>query len=71
MIRTPEPHDRRDPPVWDALYLDGAIPIDPLVKSYMVKDLQSWSRVYLLLPIKLIANLVLAIVMTVKRNRFT
>ena len=67
MTWTPEAHDRRDPSVWDAMYLDGAIPIDPLVKSYMVKDLQSRSRVYLLLPIKLIANFVLAIVMTVKR----
>ena len=64
---TPQPHDRRDPSVWDALYLDGAMPLDPAAKAYMVKDLQSWSRQYLLIPIKLIANLGLAVIMTVKR----
>ncbi len=64
---TPAPRDRQDPSVWDALYFDAAIPIDPLVKAYMVKDLQSWSRTYLLLPIKLVANTGMAIVMLIKR----
>ena len=60
-------HNRRDPNAWEAVYVDGAIPIDPTVKAYMVKDLQSWSRNYLLIPIKIIANLGLAIIMTMKR----
>ena len=64
---TPENRDREAPNVWDALYFDGAIPVDPTAKAYMIKDLQSWSRNYLLLPIKIIANCALAIIMTVKR----
>ncbi|MEM9003789.1 MAG: hypothetical protein AAGE59_09725 [Cyanobacteria bacterium P01_F01_bin.86] len=67
MTWMPGPHDRKDPQVWDAMYLDGAIPMDPLVKAYMVKDLRSWSRVYLLWPIKVMANLGLAMIMTIKR----
>lgn len=59
--------DRQDPNVWDAIYLDGAIPVDATAKAYMIKDLQSWSRNYLLIPIKIFANLGLAIIMTVKR----
>lgn len=64
---TPQPHDRQDPNLWDALYLDAAMPLDPVAKAYMVKDLQSWSRQYLLIPIQLLANLGLAVIMTVKR----
>lgn len=64
---TPATYNREDPNVWDVLYLDGAIPVDPTAKAYMIKDLQSWSRNYLLLPIKIIANLGLAIIMTMKR----
>lgn len=61
------PHDRRNPDAWDALYLDQAIPVDPVAKGYMIRDLRSWTRNYLLIPIKIIANLSLAFIMTVKR----
>lgn len=63
----PSPPNRQHPNYWDALYFDGAVPLDPTAKAYMVKDLQSWSRSYLLIPIKLIANLSMALIMTVKR----
>ncbi|WP_052128548.1 DUF6999 family protein [Neosynechococcus sphagnicola] len=63
----PAPRDRRDPNAWDALYLDQAIPVDPVAKAYMVQDLQSWSRRYLLVPIRLVANLSLAMILTLKR----
>lgn len=63
----PEPHDRQNPNAWDALYLDLAIPVDPVAKAYMIRDLRSWTRAYLLLPIKLIANILLALIMVVKR----
>ncbi|NEP47027.1 MAG: hypothetical protein F6K35_50735 [Okeania sp. SIO2H7] len=59
--------DRQNPNVWDALYIDDAIPVDLLAKTYMILDLRSWTRNYLLIPIKLIANVLLAIIMTVKR----
>lgn len=62
-----ETRDRLNPNVWDALYLDDAIPVDLLAKTYMIRDLRSWTRNYLLIPIKLTANLLLAIIMTVKR----
>ncbi|TVQ54509.1 MAG: hypothetical protein EA366_11840 [Spirulina sp. DLM2.Bin59] len=61
------PYNRRDPNTWQVLYLDQAIPVDSLAKKYMIRDLQSWTRNYLLLPIKGIANLSLAVIMTVKR----
>jgi len=67
MTYIPEPRDRQDPNHWDALYFDAGIPVDPVAKAYMVKDLQSWSRNYLLLPIKVIANLSMSLIMTVKR----
>lgn len=67
MIYQPAPRDRQDPNHWDALYADQAIPVDPIAKAHMVKDLQSWSRNYLLIPIKVIANLGLGTIMTVKR----
>ncbi|WP_204137080.1 DUF6999 family protein [Halomicronema sp. CCY15110] len=67
MTYVPETRDRQDPNHWDALYFDAGIPVDPVAKAYMVKDLQSWSRNYLLLPIKVIANLGLGVIMTVKR----
>ncbi len=62
-----QPRDRHNPNLWDALYLDQAIPVDPLAKTYMLRDLQKWTRSYLLIPIKLLANLSLAVIMTVKR----
>lgn len=64
---TPHPYNRLDPDAWDVLYLDGAIPLDPVSKAYMVRDLRSWSRNHLLMPIRLTANLLLALIMTVKR----
>lgn len=67
MTYLPETRDRQDPNHWDALYADGGIPVDPVAKAYMVKDLQNWSRNYLLLPIKVIANIGLGTIMTVKR----
>ena len=67
MTWTSVPRDRRDPSVWDTLYLDSAIPADAQAKAYMVKDLQSWSRNYLLMPIKVIANIGLGTIMTIKR----
>lgn len=64
---TPQPRDRRNPNAWDALYLDQAIPVDPVAKAYMIRDLQNWTRALLLIPIKIIANILLALIMTVKR----
>jgi hypothetical protein len=61
------PRDRRNPNTWDTLYLDQAIPVDSVAKAYMIRDLQSWTRNYLLIPIKLLANVLLALIMTVKR----
>lgn len=63
----PEPHDRRNPNVWDAMYLDAAIPVDPVAKAHMIRDLRNWTRNYLLLPIKLVANVSLGLIMTIKR----
>jgi hypothetical protein len=60
-------HDRTNPNTWDALYADAAIPVDPTAKAYMVADLQNWTRNYLLLPIKLLANLCLALILVIKR----
>ncbi|TAF55896.1 MAG: hypothetical protein EAZ60_11600 [Oscillatoriales cyanobacterium] len=42
-------------------------PVDLVAKAYMMKDLQNWTRSYLLIPIKIIANLLLAVIMTAKR----
>lgn len=67
MTWMPKDRDRNNPSVWDALYADQAIPVDATAKAYMVKDLQSWSRNYLLIPSKIIANVGLAVIMTVKR----
>ena len=64
---SPAPYDRLDPNVWDVLYLEEAAPLDPVAKAHMVRDLRSWTRNYLLIPIKLIANLLLALIMAVKR----
>lgn len=63
----PEPYDRRNPNAWDVLYWDQALPLDPVAKAHMVNDLKSWSRVYLLNPIRAIANLLLACILIVKR----
>jgi hypothetical protein len=62
-----QPYNDRDPNVWDILYLDRALPIDPVAKAYTVKDLQNWTRNYLLIPIKIFANICLALIMTIKR----
>ncbi len=66
-IYTPQPYNRRDPNTWDVLYIDQAIPLDPVAKAYMLKDLQHWTRSYLLVPIKAIANILLALIMVIKR----
>ena len=62
-----KPYNRRDPSVWDVLFCDRSIPVDLVAKAYMMKDLQNWTRNYLLIPIKVIANVLLALIMTVKR----
>jgi hypothetical protein len=62
-----KPYNRRNPNAWDVLYLDQAIPVDLVAKTYMIRDLQNWTRNYLLIPIKFIANIFLAIIMTIKR----
>ena len=62
-----KPYNRRDPSVWDVLFCDRSIPVDLVAKAYMMRDLQNWTRNYLLIPIKVIANLLLALIMTVKR----
>lgn len=62
-----KPYNRRDPNVWDVLFCDRSIPVDLVAKAYMMRDLQNWTRSYLLIPIKVIANLLLALIMTVKR----
>jgi hypothetical protein len=67
MHYTPSPRDRHHPNYWDALYVDNAIPLDATAKACMVKDLQSWTRAYLLLPIKLLANITMALIMVMKR----
>ena len=64
---TTKPYNRRDPNVWDVLFCDRSIPVDLVAKAYMMRDLQNWTRNYLLIPIKVIANLLLALIMTVKR----
>jgi hypothetical protein len=64
---TPKPNDRKDPNAWDLLYLDNAIPVDPIAKAYMIRDLQNWTRNYLLIPIRIMANILLGIIMTCKR----
>lgn len=66
-LYTPKPRNRRDPDTWDTLYLDNAIPVNSVAKAIMIRDLKSWTRSYLLIPIKLIANVLLALIMTVKR----
>jgi hypothetical protein len=55
-------YDHLNPNVWDVVYLDDAIAINPVVKAYMIKDLQSWTRNYLLIPIQIFSNLMLAII---------
>ena len=62
-----KPYNRRDPNVWDVLFCDRSIPVDLVAKAHMMRDLQNWTRSYLLIPIKVIANVLLALIMTVKR----
>ncbi|MGF1481271.1 MAG: hypothetical protein ACFB4I_17605 [Cyanophyceae cyanobacterium] len=64
---TPQPYNRRNPNAWDVLYLDESIPVDLVAKAYMIRDLQSWTRNYLLIPIKLLANVLLALILIAKR----
>lgn len=61
-----KPYDRRNPDTWDVLYLDNAIPVDPVAKTYMVRDLKHWTRSYLLIPIKMFANIALALILIIK-----
>lgn len=63
----PRPYNRLDPDGWDVLYLDQAIPLDAVAKAHMVNDLRSFSRAYLLAPIRLIANVLLGLILIVKR----
>lgn len=62
-----QPYNRQNPNTWDILDLDRAIPIDSIAKAYTIEDLQNWTRNYLLIPIKIVANICLAIIMTLKR----
>ncbi|MGL5804364.1 MAG: DUF6999 family protein [Xenococcaceae cyanobacterium] len=62
-----QPYNRQNPNTWDILDIDRAIPIDSIAKAYTIKDLQNWTRNYLLIPIKIVANICLAIIMTLKR----
>lgn len=64
---SPQPYNRLNPNHWDVLFVDQSIPVDLVAKSYMIRDLHNWTRSYLLIPIKIIANLLLALIMTVKR----
>lgn len=70
LFYTPKPYDRRNPNTWDVLYLDQALPLDLVAKAHMVNDLKSWSRIYLLNPIRVIANLLLALILIIKRLLF-
>ena len=62
-----KPYNRRDPDVWDVLYLDNSIPVDPVAKTHMIRDLKHWTRIYLLIPIRIFANISLAFILTLKR----
>ncbi|MBP0022378.1 MAG: hypothetical protein J7647_33075 [Cyanobacteria bacterium SBLK] len=62
-----KPYNRRDPDVWDILYLDNAIPVDSVAKTHMIRDLKHWTRIYLLIPIRIFANIALGIILTIKR----
>lgn len=53
--------------MWDALFVDQSVPVDLIAKRYMITDLQNWTRYFLLVPIKVIANILLALIMTIKR----
>lgn len=64
---SPQPYNRLNPNHWDVLFVDQSIPVDLVAKSYMIRDLHNWTRSYLLIPIKIIANFLLAVIMTVKR----
>lgn len=67
MTQASKTRDRTDPSVWHALSVDEAIPVDAAAKAHMIKDLQNWTRNYLLIPSRMIANIGLATIMTVKR----
>lgn len=59
--------NREDPNHWDALFLDTSIPVDPVAKACMIKDLRNPTRRYLLGPVRVFCNVVLALLLTVKR----
>ncbi|NES20047.1 MAG: hypothetical protein F6K41_14230 [Symploca sp. SIO3E6] len=60
-------YDRKNPNTWQVLGQEQGIPLDAIAKAYMLVDLQNWTRRYLLFPIKIIANLALGLIMTLKR----
>ncbi|MGG6263199.1 DUF6999 family protein [Leptolyngbya sp. AN03gr2] len=60
-------HDRQNPNTWDILYLDQSVTLDPQAKAFTIQDLQNWTRRYLLIPIKIIANLLLGVILLVKQ----
>jgi hypothetical protein len=62
-----QPYDRRNPNTWDVLYLDNAIPVDPVAKTQMIRDLKHWTRSYLLIPIRIFSNIALGFILTIKR----
>lgn len=64
---SPLPHNRQDPNHWDLALIDQALPMDPIVKACLVKDKQTWSRIYLLPLIQVIANGLLFIVLMIKQ----
>jgi len=47
MVSTTQKRDHANPSPWETLYGDQAIPVDPVAKTYMVQDLQNWTRNYL------------------------
>jgi hypothetical protein len=63
---SPLPHHRQDPNHWDVVLIDQALPMDPTAKACLVKDKQTWSRIYLLPIIQLISNILLFIVLVIK-----
>lgn len=61
------PYDRRNPDPWTVLAQERSLYLDPTAKACTLRDLRNWTRSYLLIPIKLFANLCLGAIMTVKR----
>jgi hypothetical protein len=61
------PRNRQDPNYWDALFLDTSLPVDPVAKACMIKDLRNPTRRYLLGPVRLICNVLMGLVLVFKR----